>query len=225
MTRWSSSPEVGPSVCVVCGTCWPYMLKNVPSQAIFFAADRLRPQILEKEGFISAESRFTYAIGKLVLWSPDKRLIDAEVLEQSNFDHLSIANPKLSPYGKAAQDFLQSQQNWKPLIKKMVRGENISQAFHFVKSGNAQLGLIAYSQVKHLKKDTKGSFWKVPTSLHSPIEQQAVMLKYSRAGNDFLDYIKSDEGQQLILRFGYEVPSDTMITLEKIKNEVEISAQ
>ena len=202
-------------------------IKNGAPFDIFFAADRLRPQILEKEGLTSADSRFTYAIGKLVLWSPDKRLIDSDsdVLEKSNFDHLSIANPKLSPYGKAAQDFLQSQNLWNPLKKKMVRGENISQAFHFVKSGNAKLGLVAYSQVKHPDKDSQGSFWEVPSSLYSPIEQQVVMLKYSQAGNQFLDYIKSNQAKQLIWSFGYEVPNDRLLAFEKIKNETRTSAQ
>ncbi len=202
-------------------------IKNGAPFDIFFAADSKRPQRLEKEGLTSAGSRFTYARGKLVLWSPDERLIDADaqVLEQANFDHLSIANPKLAPYGKAAQDFLQSRKLWKPLMKKTVRGENIGQAFHFVNSGNAELGLVAYSQVKHPDKDIKGSFWEVPTSLYSPIEQQAVMLKDSRAANDFLDYIKSDEAKQLIRRFGYEAPNTTKLALENTKNEAEKSAQ
>lgn len=202
-------------------------IKNGAPFDIFFAADSERPRLLEEEGLISANSRFTYAIGKLVLWSPDERMVDADaqVLEQANFDHLAIANPKLAPYGKAAQDFLQSRKLWKPLMKKIVRGESISQAFHFVNSGNAELGLVAYSQLKHPEKDIEGSFWEVPNTLYPPIEQQAVMLKYSQASKDFLDYIKTEKVKQLIQGFGYEVPIKIKLTLKNTKIEVEQSAQ
>jgi len=211
-------------------------IKNGAPFDIFFAADSKRPQLLEAEGLISPESRFTYAKGKLVLWSPNKNLIDkqASILNTANFRHISIANPKLAPYGKAAQEFLQSKKLWEPLQKKTVRGENIAQAFHFVRSGSAELGLIAYSQVKQSPNKltskqseihTEGSLWQVPSSFYSPIEQQAVLLKDSEPAKEFLAYIKSDEAQQLIESFGYDIQNKKQVALEEHKTEFKTRAQ
>ena len=112
---------------------------------IFFAADSDRPQILETKHVAVPKTRFTYAIGQLTLWSPDATLIDAEAtaLKSENFHRLAIANPKLAPYGKAAQETLESMNLWNPISKRLVRGENINQTMHFIQSGNATLGFIA----------------------------------------------------------------------------------
>ncbi|RKZ91942.1 MAG: molybdate ABC transporter substrate-binding protein, partial [Gammaproteobacteria bacterium] len=114
---------------------------------VFFAADVKRPELLEQQGLALPGSRFTYAVGKIVLWSPDQDYIDtsANVLKQGKFNHLSIANPKLAPYGRAAQQVLKKLGLWNKLQGRMVRGENIGQAFQFVKSGNARLGFVAFS--------------------------------------------------------------------------------
>lgn len=174
----------------------------------FFAADVRRPERLEKEGVAVPGSRFTYAVGKLVLWSPKPGYVDAQaqVLEQKQFHYLAIANPELAPYGKAAQQVLQARGLWDGLQGHIVRGENISQAFQFVKSGNAELGFVAYSQVKRPEQPFEGSFWKVPQVLYTPIEQQAVLLKESKAARAFLLFMQTGEALKIIHEYGYDVP-------------------
>ena len=171
---------------------------------IFFAADAERPALLEKQQRAHAGSRFTYALGKLVLWSPDQNLFtDEKVLSSNKFHKLAIANPRLAPYGVAAKQVLQSRKQWQHLQGKLVRGENIAQTYQFVQTGNAQLGFIAYSQV--IDK-VKGSFWLVPTSLYSPIEQQAVLLTDNTAAKSFIHFIKSKQTLRLIQESGYDIP-------------------
>ena len=174
----------------------------------YFAADVKRPQLLDEQGIAIPDSRFAYAIGKIILWSPKSDYIDPDgiVLKLGKFRHLAIANPKLAPYGVAAREVLQSQGLWEELQGNMVRGENISQALQFVKSGNAELGFIAYSQIKHPAHPVEGSYWDVPQSLYSPIEQQAVLLKDSTTARDFISFVKSAESMQILRNFGYGVP-------------------
>lgn len=169
---------------------------------LFFAADAERPKLLEQHGKIIAGSRFTYARGRLVLWSPDVALVDAEarVLMQSQFDHLAIASPKLAPYGLAAQQALMALGLWDQLSPKLVQGENIGQAFHFIGAGHAQLGLVAQSQV--LGKG--GSSWLVPEKLHEAIEQQAVVLTNKPAAKEFAEYVQTPHARTLIKAAGYE---------------------
>lgn len=173
---------------------------------LFFAADSERPLRLEQEGLARPDSRFTYALGALVLWSPDTSLVDSagEVLRGDAFGRLAIANPRLAPYGRAARETLVALGLWASLQDRLVRGENIAQAFHYVYSGNAQLGLIAHAQLRTL--DVPGSRWPVPAELHAPIEQQAVLLKDTLAGRDFLAYVRSAEAVAIIRQFGYAVP-------------------
>ncbi|MEN8214171.1 MAG: molybdate ABC transporter substrate-binding protein [Pseudomonadota bacterium] len=174
----------------------------------FFAADARRPELLEKEGVVQPGSRFTYAIGKLVLWSPDAGLVDTEgkVLELGEFRHLAIANPKLAPYGKAAQQFLESRGIWNSLQSRIVRGENAGQTYQFVTSGNAELGLVALSQVKRPGRAIAGSVWEVPRRLYHPIAQQAVLLSGSAAASDLLAFVKDDEALAIIRGYGYLTP-------------------
>jgi molybdate transport system substrate-binding protein len=183
-------------------------IKNGAPFDAFFAADIKRPLLLEKEGAALPGSRFTYAIGKIVLWSPEKSIVDAEgkVLEQGTFRHLAIASPKLAPYGKAARQVLQDRGIWEALQHRMVRGENIGQTFQFVKSGNAELGFVALSQVKQPGHPIEGSLWEVPQSLYSPIEQQAVLLSDSDAARAFIAFVKNDESLEIIREFGYATP-------------------
>lgn len=176
--------------------------------AAFFAADVQRPELLDKENAIVPGSRFTYAVGQLALWSPMPGLVDPEgrVLARGTFRHLAMANPRLAPYGRAAQEALQSLGLWQALEGRLVFGENIGHTFHFVNSGNAELGLVAYSQVMHPEDPVGGDHWKVPRSLHSPIEQQAVSLVDTEPVRAFFAYVKSDEGQTIIRDFGYVTP-------------------
>jgi molybdate transport system substrate-binding protein len=173
----------------------------------FFAADVRRPELLEKEKLTVPGSRFTYARGTLLLWSPTPGYVDAEgkVLVYGNFRHLAIANPKLAPYGRAAQQVLQARGLWNRIRLRLVRGENIAQAFQYVQSGNAELGFVAAAQVMRPGQPVEGSWWQVPQALYSPIEQQAVLLKDSAAARAFLDFVRSDEALAIIHGFGYDI--------------------
>jgi len=175
---------------------------------IFLAADSHHAQLLEQQGVAKAGSRFTYAVGELVLWSPNPATVDHQgnILKQGNFRYLAIANPKLAPYGRAAQQVLQHFNIWDSLSARIVRGENISQTFQFVHSGNAQLGFIARSQLAQLDGATEGSYWQIPRALYAPIQQQAVLLKDLDAAKAFLAYIKTDQALEIIQGFGYGTP-------------------
>ena len=181
-------------------------IKNGAPFELFFAADTKRPKLLEDESIAKSGSRFTYAIGKVVLWSPNPSTVDTNgtVLNSNNFRYLSLANPKLAPYGKAAEQVMKKKGIWNTLRSRMVRGENIGQAFQFVNSGNAQLGFVAYSQIKQPNNTIKGSFWKPPQSSYSPIEQQAVLLKENSVAQQFLNFVKSKEVQKIIQSHGYD---------------------
>lgn len=183
-------------------------IKNGAPFDAFFAADVKRPQLLDEEGVALPGSRFTYAIGKIVLWSPKRGTVDAqgEVLIEGEIRHLAIASPKLAPYGRAARQVLQDRGLWEALQNRMVRGENIGQTFQFVKSGNAELGFVALSQIIQPGHGIEGSLWIVPQSLYSPIEQQAVLLRESDAARAFLAFVKNDESLEIIRRFGYATP-------------------
>ena len=145
---------------------------------IFFSADTERARLLEQEGKVIAGTRFTYAFGKLILWSSIDNYVDSkgEVLNKKDFRYLAIANPKLAPYGKSAEEALRSLKLWTHLKGRLVRGENIAQTFQFIASGNAKLGFVAYSQIMNPGLSIDGSFWEVPQSIYKPIEQQAVLI-------------------------------------------------
>lgn len=183
-------------------------IKNGAPFDVFFAADVERPQRLQEQGVALSGSRFTYAIGKLVLWSPLPKLVDShgEVLSSSTFTYVAIANPKLAPYGIAAKQIMKSRDIWDSLQKRIVRGENIGQAFQFVKSGSAQLGFISYSQIKVTSQKIKGSYWIPPQSLYEPIKQQAVLLKDNAIAREFLDFVKGEEARMIIQDYGYDTP-------------------
>jgi molybdate transport system substrate-binding protein len=184
---------------------------------IFFAADERRPALLEKDGIAVPGTRFTYAQGRLVLWSPDENLIDANaaVLDTGDFRKLAIANPKLAPYGMAAKEVMQARGLWKKLQPRLVRGENIGQTFQFVRTGNAPLGFVAAAQVfsNHKEPDnhsTKpkvtGSYWEPPQSLYTPIIQQAVLIKDTPTARAFIEFVKTDAAHALIQKHGYHTP-------------------
>lgn len=174
----------------------------------FFAADVRRPALLEKNKRIIPGTRFTYARGKIVLWSPAKGYVDnkGKVLAEGTFNRLSIANPKLAPYGKAAQQTLQALQLWQKVKPKLVFGENISQAFQFVMSGNAKLGFVALSQILSLDEKDQGSYWLVDPSMYQPIEQQAVLLTNNQTARDFMAFVRGSEASAIIRQAGYDIP-------------------
>jgi len=171
----------------------------------FLAADVERPRRLEQEGVAVTGSRFTYARGALVLWSPESGYVDGEgrVLEKGSYRYLAIANPRLAPYGRAARQVLEQRGLWEATEGRRVMGENIAQTFQFVRTGNAELGFIAASQVK---SSGAGSRWRVPQSLHDPIDQQAVLIEDHPVARDFLTFVGGDEGRSVFQEFGYDVP-------------------
>ena len=180
---------------------------------ILLAADDETPAKLDKENATVANTRFTYAIGKLVLWSPQAGMVDGkgDVLKTGKFDHLSVANPKLAPYGLAAQETLQKMNLFTTLQPKFVTGENIGQTYQFVASGAAPLGFVAMSQVYEDNKLKSGSAWVVPSTLYSPIRQDAVVL--TKGGNKaavtaFIAYLKGDKAKTVIRAFGYNLGYD-----------------
>lgn len=176
---------------------------------VFLAADRARPQRAEQQGLAVPGSRFTYATGKLVLWSANSDAFDQgdQYLQNAAFTHLAIANPKTAPYGMAAQQALEYLQRWQQLQSKLVRGDSIAQTFQFVASGNADAGLIAQAQLVSWQ-GPPGSLWPVPQGWYQPIEQQAVLLTRASdniAANVFMDFLKSAHARQIIAAHGYDV--------------------
>lgn len=183
-------------------------IRNGAPFEVLLAADDETPARLEQEGAAAAGTRFTYAIGKLVLWSAQPGLIDDKgaILSSGTFPHLAIANPKTAPYGAAALEVLKKQNLLAALEGKLVQGENIAQAHQFVVSGNAPLGFVAMSQVFEKGQLISGSAWIVPSSLYAPIRQDAILLakgKDKRAAIAFLAYLKSDAARALIQGYGY----------------------
>jgi molybdate transport system substrate-binding protein len=183
-------------------------IKNGAPFSAFFAADVRRPKLLEEEGLTVPGSRYTYALGRVVLWSPKANYVDSEgqVLSQGDFRYLAVANPKLAPYGRAAQEVLRSRGLWDDLHRRMVRGENIGQTYQFVKSGNAELGFVALSQIRQPGQQPEGSYWEVPLSLYQPIEQQAVLLQEDEVARGFLWFVKSEASREIIRGYGYGTP-------------------
>jgi len=190
------------------GKLYAQIKNGAPFEALL-AADQKRPELLEEEGVGVASSRFTYAIGSLVLWSADAEAVDdgPAVLEANGFNKLSIANPKLAPYGEAAMETLDALGLKEAVEPKLVMGENIAQAIQFVDTGNADLGFVALSQVMQGGQITKGSGWVVPGDMHAPIRQDAVLLKRGAdnpAVNALMTYLKGDKAHAIIHSFGYE---------------------
>ena len=189
------------------GRHFAQIMHGAPYDA-FLAAGSIRPRKLEASGRIVPGSRFTYAIGRLVLYSPLPGFVDreGEILKSVRFERLAIANPRLAPYGRAAMQTLGKLGLWRTLAPRLVRGENIGQAFQFVKSGAARLGFVAASQIVRPGASAPGSLWRVPQSLHDPINQQAVLLRPAPAARAFLAFLRSARGRAIIAAHGYALP-------------------
>jgi len=185
---------------------------GAPYQALL-AADSDTPSRLEGESLAVAGSRFTYAIGKLVLWSARPGVVDdrGEVLGSGRFSHLAICNPALAPYGAAAVQALRAMGLYEKLQPMLVQGESVAQAYQFVASGNAELGFVSLSQVTRDGRVRDGSAWVVPAALYSPLRQDAVLLapgRDSAAARAWLDWLKQPRAQAIIRSYGYELPGD-----------------
>jgi molybdate transport system substrate-binding protein len=173
---------------------------------VFLSADEERPRLAVEQGFAVADSRFTYAIGKLALWSRVLDVTDGKaVLSAGNFSKLSIANPNSAPYGAAAVETMKALGVFDALQSKLVQGNSIAQAFQFIDTRNAELGFVALAQLHGV---TGGTQWLVPENFHSPIRQDAVLLKSAandEASKAFLAFLKGPEARKIIESFGYSL--------------------
>ncbi|MDQ0324199.1 molybdate transport system substrate-binding protein [Rhodopseudomonas julia] len=185
------------------GQLYTQISQDAPFE-VFLAADDERPAKAVVEGYAVEGSEFTYAIGKIVLWSTDTDLVSGEeTLKSGDFNKISIANPTTAPYGAAAVEAMKALGVYDDLEPKIVQGNNIAQAFQFVQTGNAELGFVALSQIA---ASDEGSRWEVPADLYTPIKQDAVLLKKgeeSAAAKAFLDFLKGPEAGAIIEKYGY----------------------
>ena len=199
--------ETGTSVSVSSGSSgalFAQITQGAPF-AIFLSADAARPKALEDQGLAIAGSRFTYALGKLALWSAEDGVVDDEgaVLRTDRFSHLAIANPETAPYGTAAIESLEALGVLPEVEARLVIGQSVAQAFQFAQSGNAELGFVALSQ---LGNAAGGSHWLVPSDLYQPIRQDAVLLVSNNPDADaFIAYLKDSEAREIIAGFGYDL--------------------
>lgn len=186
-------------------------IRNGAPFGVLLAADDETPARLEKEGQGVPGSRFTYAIGKLVLWSARPGFVDdkGEVLRKGDFQHVSIANPKLAPYGAAAVEALTRLGLLSATQPKFVQGESIAQTYQFIATGNAELGFVALSQVLNKEgKLARSSAWVVPNNLYTPIRQDAVILangKGKPAAVALMKYLKGGKAKAVINSYGYDL--------------------
>ncbi len=190
------------------GKLYAQISRSAPFHALL-SADEKTPALLESERKAVPGSRFTYAVGRLALWSADPGRIGADgraALLAPSVRHIAIANPALAPYGAAAREALQALEIWEAVRARIVMGENVGQAHSFVATGAAELGFVAYSAVLSPRLREQGSHWEVPGDLYQPIRQDAVLLL---PGQDrpvaaaFLEYLHSPAARQTIARYGY----------------------
>ncbi len=201
-TGYTVAATYGPT-----GGLYAQIVNGAPYGA-FLSADTDRPKKLEQAGLGVPGSRFTYAVGKVVLWSPAAGLVDdrGDVLRAGEFQHIALPNPKIAPYGGAAQQTLVNLGLWDKLAAKAVYGQDLNQTYQMIASGNAALGFVALAQ---LKADHPGAkYWVPPVNLHAPLEQQAILLaraKEDAGAQAFLAFLKSARGRALIESYGYGV--------------------
>jgi molybdate transport system substrate-binding protein len=197
------------------GKLYAQITQGAPFQ-LFFSADQLKPMLLEEQGLAVVASRFTYAIGRLALWSAIPDFIDdgLSILQQGRFKKLALANPRFAPYGMAAYEVLARHQLVRATQKKWVQGENISQTLQFVDSQNAQLGFVALSQLLGKHSARGGSKWLIPEHMHQPIKQDALLLNSgsaSKGAKDFMAFVRSPKAQQIIKTAGYSIATNTLV--------------
>lgn len=185
-------------------------IKNGAPFDVFLSADNERPEMLEKDGLVQPGTRFTYATGKLVLWSAKAGRVDDQgaVLKAADLGKVALANPKTAPYGAAAVQVMDKLGLKDALTPRLVQGESIGQAFNFVKTGNADVGFVALSQVLSGGRLKEGSMWVIPQAHHDPIRQDAVLLKRgadNEAAQALLKLLQSPKVKDLIRSYGYDL--------------------
>jgi len=188
-------------------------IKNGAPFAVLLAADDETPARLEKEGLAVAGTRFTYATGRLALWSKSPNLVDdkgdvlrSDRLEKLGIHKIAIADPKLAPYGAAAMEVIHKLGVQASVTPKLVQGESIGQTFQFVNTENAQLGFVALSQISIDGRITQGSAWVVPQHMHTPLKQDAVLLnagKGNAAAQALLTYLQVERANAIMRAYGY----------------------
>ena len=188
-------------------------IKNGAPFAVLLSADDETPARLEKEGVAIAGTRFTYAIGRLALWSKKPLLVDdkgqvllSNATDKNSFKKIAIADPKLAPYGAAAMEVIERMGVIAKVTPKLVQGDSIGQAFQFVMTENAELGFVALSQISIDGRITQGSAWAVPQNLYTPLKQDAVLLplgKNNAAALALMKYMRTDRAQAIIRAYGY----------------------
>jgi molybdate transport system substrate-binding protein len=177
---------------------------------VLLAADDETPKKLVAQGHAVAGTTFTYALGRLVLWSAQPGFVDGQgaVLAAEKVKHVAIANPKVAPYGAAGMEVIRARGLAETLAPRLVTGESIAQTFQFVSTGNAEIGFVALSQVAVPGRPVTGSYWVVPASLYGEIRQDAVLLKAGEknpVARALLDYLKSEPARAVIREFGYGI--------------------
>lgn len=185
-------------------------IRNGAPFDVFLSADNERPEMLEKDGLAQPGTRFTYATGKLVLWSVKPGRVDGQgaVLKAADLGKVAFANPKTAPYGAAAVQVLDKLGLKDAVTPKLVQGESIGQTFNFVKTGNADVGFVAMSQVLEGGKLKEGSMWVIPQASYDPIRQDAVLLKKgggNEAAKALLQLLQSPNIKDLIRSYGYDL--------------------
>lgn len=195
------------------GKLYAQIINGAPFD-LFLSADTEKPALLIEAGLADEDSKRTYAYGALALWASKERvLIDAQTLRTGNFSRLAQANPRLAPYGLAAQQVIDRLTLTEALAPKQVTGENISQAYQFVITGNAELGFVALSQVMNDDGRIRGSLWRVPQHLYDPIAQDAVLLNRglnNTAAQEFMQFLMSAEAIGILANYGYSLESDAV---------------
>lgn len=179
---------------------------------LFLSADKDKVSHLLDKGLAIAGTEFIYAQGRLVLWSNKANFVDdsGEILKSDKFRYIALADAKLAPYGKAAQQVIDTMNIDKQLKPRVVKGENISQTYQFVRTGNAELGFVALSQVQQHTSKLKGSQWLIPSHYHHTIDQYAVTLNRARNNDvaaEFSRFLKQENSLALIRSFGYDIPA------------------
>ena len=184
------------------GQHYAQIINNAPFD-VFLAADAERATLLENSGHAQEGSRFTYALGVLVLWSPNHEIEGEKILSEQAFQYLSMANPKHAPYGQAAVQTLQSINLYTALAKKIVLGENVAQSFQFVQSGAADIGFVSMAQILKYGEYEPSNYWLVDEDLYEPINQQAVLLSDKESAEEFMQFLGSSRARQIISQSGY----------------------
>jgi molybdate transport system substrate-binding protein len=181
---------------------------------LFFSADISYPKKLDEAGLVVPGSLYPYAIGRMVLWAGKDSHLDVskglDILRESTIRKIAIANPKHAPYGRGAVAAMEYFKVYDLVKDKLILGENISQAALFIESGACDIGIIALSLAMAPVMKSKGTYWEIPAEAHPPLEQGAVIMKQSKspeAARQFVEFIKGPNGQEIMKRYGFIVPS------------------